>query len=138
MKFYVINSLDNLPFQSYYSNLHTISFQKMHIILVVQFFAKKTSPTGLCVDMAPIFLQMRKCGINHQFIFTKANLYFWFSMKEKKFSVLLLCRHQIKILLLFFSSRKQRITEQNNYKFYLSWSSETNFEFLKNWDLFCS
>ena len=47
LKIYVINSLDNLPFQPYYINLHTMSFQKMHIIFVVQFFTKKTSPTGL-------------------------------------------------------------------------------------------
>ena len=53
LKFYVINSLDNPPFQSYYSNLHTISFQKMHIIWVVQFFTKKTSPTGLCRVLNP-------------------------------------------------------------------------------------
>ena len=58
LKFYVINSLDNLPFQSFYSNLHTISFQKIHIIFVVQFFAKKTSPTGLCLWM---LLSYPKC-----------------------------------------------------------------------------
>ena len=29
LKFYVINTSDNLPFQPYYSNPHVISFQKI-------------------------------------------------------------------------------------------------------------
>ena len=38
---------DNPPFQPHYSNPYAISFQKMHILSVVQFMLKKTSPTGL-------------------------------------------------------------------------------------------
>ena len=47
LKFYVINTSDNLPFQPYFCNPHVISFQKMYILSVVQFMLKKTSPTGL-------------------------------------------------------------------------------------------
>ena len=50
LKFHVINSSDNLPFQPYYSNPLTISFQKMIILSVVQFMLNKTSPTGLCLE----------------------------------------------------------------------------------------
>ena len=48
LKFYVINTLDNLPFQPYYSIPHAISFQKMHIIWAVQFSPKKSSSCELC------------------------------------------------------------------------------------------
>ena len=41
LKFYVINTSDNLPFQPYYSNPHVISFQKIHVLSVVQFMPKK-------------------------------------------------------------------------------------------------
>ena len=51
LKFYVINTSDNLPFQPYYSNPHVISFQKMHVLSVVQFMPKKMSVTGLCMRL---------------------------------------------------------------------------------------
>ena len=47
LKFYVINTSDNLPFQPYFCNPHVISFQKMYILSVVQFMPKKMSATGL-------------------------------------------------------------------------------------------
>ena len=43
LKFYVIKTSDNLPFQPYYSGLYTISYQKMHIPSLVQFMSKKSS-----------------------------------------------------------------------------------------------
>ena len=49
LKFYVINTSDNLPFQPYYNNPHLISFQKIHVLSVVQFMPKKMSATELCV-----------------------------------------------------------------------------------------
>ena len=50
LKFYVINTSDNLPFQPYYSGLYIISNQKMHITSLVQFMSKKSSRTGPCSD----------------------------------------------------------------------------------------
>ena len=47
--FYVKKTSDNPPFQPYYSNLHTISYQKMHIVSLVQFMSKKPSSTGRTV-----------------------------------------------------------------------------------------
>ena len=44
LKFYVINTSDNLPFQPYYSNPNGISFQKIHVLSVVQFIPKKMCP----------------------------------------------------------------------------------------------
>ena len=41
MIFWSKKALDNLPFQPYYSILHTISFQKMYIIPLAQFIPKK-------------------------------------------------------------------------------------------------
>ena len=35
---------DDPPFQLYYSNLYTISYQKMHIASLVQFMPKKKLP----------------------------------------------------------------------------------------------
>ena len=32
LKFYVINTSDNLPFQPYFCNPHVISFQKMYVL----------------------------------------------------------------------------------------------------------
>ena len=47
LKFYVINTSDNLPFQPYFCNPHVISFQKMYILSVMQFMPKNMSATGL-------------------------------------------------------------------------------------------
>ena len=44
LKFYDVNTSDNLPFQPYFCNPHVISFQKMHILSVVQFMPKKCLP----------------------------------------------------------------------------------------------
>ena len=44
LKFYVINTSDNLPFQPYFCNPHVISFQKMYILSVVQFMLKTLLP----------------------------------------------------------------------------------------------
>ena len=52
LKFYVINTSDNIPFQPYYSNPHTISFQKMYILSVVQFMLKKLLPPVCVTDHA--------------------------------------------------------------------------------------
>ena len=49
LKIYVVNTLDNLPFQPYYSIPYAISFQKMHIIWAVQFSPKKSSSSELCI-----------------------------------------------------------------------------------------
>ena len=46
--FYDKKTSGNPPFQPYYSNLHTISYQKMHIASLVQFMPKKTSRAGPC------------------------------------------------------------------------------------------
>ena len=51
LKFYVINTSDNLPFQPYFCNPHVINFQKMYILSVVQFMPKKMSATGLCINL---------------------------------------------------------------------------------------
>ena len=52
LKFYVINTSDNLPFQPYFCNPHVISFQKMYILSVVQFMPKKMSATGLWQELS--------------------------------------------------------------------------------------
>ena len=48
LKICEVNTLDNLPFQPYYSIPYAISFQKMHIIWAVQFSPKKSSSSELC------------------------------------------------------------------------------------------
>ena len=67
LKFYVINTSDNLPFQPYYSGLYTISYQKMHIASLVQFMSKKSSLTGPCEKKRKcLSIDYTDCTLNNQ------------------------------------------------------------------------
>ena len=65
LKFYVINTSDNLPFQPYFCNPHVISFQKMYILSVVQFMPKKMSATGLCTQWGKGYMTSISIGKDH-------------------------------------------------------------------------
>ena len=55
MIFWSKKALDNLPFQPYYSILHTISFQKMYIIRLAQFIPKKVSHRVVCTHDSVLY-----------------------------------------------------------------------------------
>ena len=67
--FYVKKTSDNPPFQPYYSNLHTISYQKMHIASLVQFMPKKNLPRWTVSNMTtlqykPYLVKVSTKGMN--------------------------------------------------------------------------
>ena len=48
LRFYVISGTDKSFFWGSHSILHIITFQKIYILYVVQFFTKKSLPKELC------------------------------------------------------------------------------------------
>ena len=117
LKFYVINTSDNLSFQPYYNNKHTTSLQKMYTLSVVQFMFKKTSPTGLW------FTFQSKSFFGMTSIQTPKIIYDLKLGKERSISTVF---YSVHIILL-----GQNTKLANSFDVYISWKSiRTNTTYL--------